>query len=318
MSSNIARGWLRPYLSINRRIWVRLPASIRFHFPGRVYGRHLHSLVCMNSERNQNHSTFFLRNRPELQLMCRLLDQKPHGSSLDLSVFACSKGAEVYSILWAIRSARPDLKVHTNALDISQEIVEFAKKGVYSKNSLEVARARKHECVTEVRDATWVDQNVSIFERLTDSELESLFEINGDQASIRPWLRENITWRTADANAPELPSVIAPQDIVVANRFLCHMDAATAEKCLRNIARVVKPGGYLFVSGIDLDVRTKVARSLNWKPVPEQLKEVHEGDISIMNGWPLEWWGVEPFCKDLPDWRIRYAAVFQIGDAPLR
>ena len=30
------------------------------------------------------------------------------------------------------------------------------------------------------------------------------------------------------------------QDIVIANNFLCHMEAADAERCLRNIARLVK------------------------------------------------------------------------------
>ena len=70
--------------------------------------------------------------------------------------------------------------------------------------------------------------------------------------------------------------------------------------CLRNIERLVKPGGHLFVSGIDLDL----------------LREVHEGDVSLKNGWPLEWYAQEAFCHDLPGWRIRYASVFQIGARP--
>jgi chemotaxis methyl-accepting protein methylase len=231
---------------------------------------------------------------------------------LDIAVLACSKGAEVYSILWAIRSTRPDLRVSTNALDISREILEFAERGVYSRSNADVQKAGKLACVTEIGDATWRDQPLSIFERLTDREVEAMFEVKGDQARVRPWLKQDITWHTADASAPELVHVIGPQDIVVANRFLCHMEPAAAEKCLRNIARLVKPGGYLFVSGVDLDVRTKVARSLGWKPVPELMREVHEGDVSLKNGWPFEWWGLEPFCEDLPDWWIRYASIFQI------
>jgi chemotaxis methyl-accepting protein methylase len=314
MNSKILRRCLEIYLCLNRRIWVRLPASLRLRFLGRAYGRHLHALVCLHAERKQYHSTFFLRNRPELQVMCRLLDQKAPDSSLDISVLACSKGAEVYSMLWAIRSARPDLKVNTNALDISREIVEFAARGVYSRNSADVQKAGKHECITEIGDVTWRDQPWSIFECLTDREMEAMFEVKGDQVMVRPWLKQGITWHTADAGDPELVRIIGPQDMVMANRFLCHMEPSAAEKCLRNIARLVKPGGYLFVSGIDLDVRTKVARSLGWKPVPELMREVHEGDVSLKNGWPLEWWGLEPFCEDLPDWRIRYASIFQIGE----
>ena len=94
------------------------------------------------------------------------------------------------------------------------------------------------------------------------------------------------------------------------------MAPSDAERCLHNIARLVKPGGYLFVSGIDLDVRTKVARELGWKPVPDLLREVHEGDPSLAAGWPMEWWGLEPCCEKVPDWRIRYASAFRLGQTP--
>jgi 2-polyprenyl-3-methyl-5-hydroxy-6-metoxy-1,4-benzoquinol methylase len=151
---------------------------------------------------------------------------------------------------------------------------------------------------------------------MTAKEVEAMFEVEGYQAKVRSWLKEGITWLTGDANDPELVRVLGLQDMVVANRFLCHMDPQAAENCLRNIARLVKPGGYLFVSGVDLEVRTRVAWDLGWRPVTDLLKEVHDGDYSLRNGWPLEWWGLEPFCHDRSDWKIRYASVFQIGKAP--
>ena len=87
-----------------------------------------------------------------------------------------------------------------------------------------------------------------------------------------------IHWHVGDAGDPDLLDMVGSQDIVVANNFICHMVPSEAEKCLRNIARVVRPGGYLFVSGIDLDVRTQVACDLGWEPLQELLEEVHEGD----------------------------------------
>ena len=125
------RRCLRLYLRQGGRIWHRLPASLRNLSVGKAYGRHLHSLVCRYSKRSQNHSTFFMRNRPEMELMCRLVGQKAQGASVAMSVLACSKGAEVYSILWSIRRSRPDLKITLQAVDISQEIVDFAKGGAY-------------------------------------------------------------------------------------------------------------------------------------------------------------------------------------------
>ncbi len=62
------------------------------------------------------------------------------------------------------------------------------------------------------------------------------------------------------------------------------MGPAAGERCLRSIAHLVKPGGYLFVSGVDLDVRTRVARELGCNPIISLVKEVHEGDESLLNG----------------------------------
>jgi chemotaxis methyl-accepting protein methylase len=140
-----------------------------------------------------------------------------------------------------------------------------------------------------------------------------MFELVGDQVRVRPWLKAGITWMQGDATDPRLAGVLGPQDIVVANRFLCHMRPSAAEPCLRNIGRMVKPGGYLFVSGVDLDVKTEVARAMGWKPVTEMIREVYEGDVSLIDDWPMHYWGAEPFSQEVPDWKMRYAAVFQIS-----
>jgi Methyltransferase domain len=147
------------------------------------------------------------------------------------------------------------------------------------------------------------------------SEMDAMFDREGDRVTVKPGLRQDITWRLGDASSPGLVQALGAQDLVVANRFLCHMEPTTAERCLRNLSALVKPGGYIFVSGVDLDVRTKVAKELRWKPVLELIQEIHEGDFSLAKGWPLQWWGLEPFCKDHPDWRIRYACAFKVGEA---
>jgi len=310
--SKVFQKLLSAYVPSATRLWNHLPHAWRD-----AYGRHLHTLVRLRGDRKQFFATFFLRNRPELELIRRIVDQAPRRSALDLSVLACSKGAEVYSILWAIRRARPDIRVRVQALDISQEIVDFAARGMYSLRSVDIANPPEHFGDTELGNITWNtwrDQGAPIFERMTREEIGEMFEVKGDDAKVRPFLKEGISWRCADACDPNLAKTLGLQDIVVANRFLCHMDPPAAEKCLRNIAHLVKPGGYLFVSGIDLDVRARVARDLNWKPVVDLVKEIHEGDPSLTYGWPWAYWGLEPFTDTRPDWKVRYASVFQIGD----
>ena len=139
-----------------------------------------------------------------------------------------------------------------------------------------------------------------------------MFDREGDQVTVKPPFRDGIIWRVGDAGDPGLVDALGLQDIVVANRFLCHMYPEEAEACLRNLARLVRPGGYLFVSGVDLNVRCKVARELGWRPVTDMIMEIHEGDISLRRDWPLEYWGLEPFDEGRSDWRMRYASVFQL------
>jgi chemotaxis methyl-accepting protein methylase len=299
----ISKIW-RFYTSLTRRIFSRLPAVIRSSSLGRAYGGHLHRLVRLHVERGQNHSTFFLRNQAELELMRRLVDKKAQGSRLNLCVLGCSNGAEVYSILWSVRSARPDLNIRTHGIDVSQDILDFAARAVYSLTSPEVVKTPNGDLMLD------------LFERISPEEMESVFDLQPDRATVKPWLKEGITWLCQDAMDSGLRNLLEPQDIVVANRFMCHMTIPEAEKCLRNVARIVKPGGYLFVAGMDVDVRAAVAKALGWKPVTDLMKQVHEGDVSLTNGWPWEYWGLEPFSSRRPDWQIRYASVFQIGEIP--
>jgi CheR methyltransferase, SAM binding domain len=244
-------------------------------------------MVCLRASRQQYFGTFFLRNRPALELMCRLAQHKAHGS---IVVLACSIGAEVYSILWVIRSARPDLKVVLCAVDISEKALNFAEKGIYGPNTSELVGA-------------------PIFERLTAHDKREIFDWQGDQAKVKSWVREGITWRLGDAADPEVIRDLGPQHMVVASNFLCHMAPPDAEKCRRNIGQLVSAGGYLFVSGVDLEVRTTVALNLGWEPVPELIAEIHDGDPSVRADWPWQWWGLEPLNRRRHDWQTRYAAA---------
>ena len=149
-----------------------------------------------------------------------------------------------------------------DAVDISKEILSFAEKGIYAPDTSQMV-------------------NASIFERLTEAEKAEMFDWEGDQAKVKSWLREGITWQLGDAADPALINTLRPQDMVVASNFLCHMAPADAEKCLGNIARLVNAGGYLFVSGVDLDVRTKIALDLGWEPARELMTEIHDGNPSV-------------------------------------
>jgi chemotaxis protein methyltransferase CheR len=287
------------YLRVNEWLWKRLPPRASDLHLVRMYGVWLHTLVCLRARRQQYFGTFFLRNRPALELIRRLSDRKARGATLGIAVLGCSIGAEVYSTLFVIRKTRPDLKVIMHAVDVSEEILDFAQRGIYSPDTCKLVGA-------------------AIFERLTAQEKQEMFDWAGNEATIKKPLREGIVWRLGDATDAALIDVLGLQDLVVGSNFLCHMPPPSAEKCLRNMAGLVRPGGHIFVSGVDLEVRTKVAVDLGWKPVLEQMEEIHNGDGSIRADWPWHLWGLEPFDRRRADWQTRYAAVFQVAGSETR
>jgi SAM-dependent methyltransferase len=283
------------YLRTNEWVWRRLPRSLTTGGFATGYGRFVHGLVRLQADRKQYFGTFFFRNRPQVQMISRLADRAPRGRALRIAVLGCSLGAEVYSIGWSIRLTRPDLETALQGVDISNDALDVARKGVYSLGVSELGGEH-------------------VLERTTEEEKRGMFDREGEQLKVKPWLREGILWRVGDASDPEIVDALGRQDIVVANDFLCHMEPGPAEGCLRNLARLVDAGGYLVVSGIDLDVRTKVANALGWKPVAESLEDIHNGDRSLRLSWPWRYWGVEPLDKSRPDWNVRYASVFQLGE----
>ena len=288
-----ARSLINMYLEANRRLWVRLPVSLSELGPVRAYGNLLHILARRYGTRAQAPSTFFLRNRPALELIRRLIGRSAAGDTLRVAVLGCSTGVEAYSIAWTILAARPDLKLILHAMDISKRAVEFGSRGRYSLVAAELT-------------------DTNIFERMTETEIMELFDRDGDVVAVKSWIKDAIRWQAGDASDSETLDALGPQDIVVANNFLCHMPPLIAEKCLHNIARLVRPHGYVFVSGIDLDVRTKVASDLGWYPVKDLLEEIHEGDPCMKSYWPCHYVGLEPLNKNREDWVRRYAAAFQV------
>jgi chemotaxis methyl-accepting protein methylase len=303
------------YLRLSQRLWEALPSPLAALRPVDSYGQFLHRLARIQCLRAQAFSTFFLRNRPQLELMGRLLNAEHRSDRLSVTVLGCSAGAEAYSVAWKIKSVLPAGRIVFHAMDISRDAVEFAKRGQYS--------LRAKPTGTEMRDCLgagrWLlPQSNSeltgseVFERMTTVEMDEFFDRRGDVAVVKDWIKEGINWHVGDVREPGILEDLGPQDVVVASNFLCHMEDAEAERCLRNIARLVKPGGYLFVSGIDLDVRTKVARDLGWRPVEDLLEEIHEGDPCLRNQWPCQYSGLEPLNKGKRDWKTRYAAAFQL------
>ena len=129
---------------------------------------------------------------------------------------------------------------------------------------------------------------------------------------------EGMSWHMGDAADPALAASLGPQSIVVGpSQLLCHLQPAAAARVparrgaaghVRRLALLTFSPGYA-----DLDMpgarRCAAARP---RPASDSLEELHEGDPSLRASWPAKYWGLEPIDKTRPDWKIRYASVFQV------
>jgi chemotaxis methyl-accepting protein methylase len=195
----------------------------------------------------------------------------------------CSTGAELYSLLWFLRSAHPKFRISAIGVDIIDGFVAKAKRGVYSP---------------EDKELLW----------LSDPLLDSFFDHVGGALRVKDWIRKDVRWKVANAMDPRLLDEIGAAELLLANNFLGAMSDKEAEACMENLLRLVSPGGYFVFNG-DLDVRTRFANKHALVAVNERIETVHFGD-PLRLGWPWTYFSSEPINKTRPDWRTRYAEVF--------
>ena len=278
-----------PLMRVNEFLWGMLPAVVKRVGPFAPYGRYIGRLVKKSAHREQNTSTTFLRNRPEFEMVKTIARRRPFNSTLRIMVLGCSRGAEVYSASWAVQSVRPDLQLEVIGMDISHGALSVARSGDYP------------------------DTNGGMVARLTKAEIESMFDYRDGCYSVKAALRRGVQWAQANILSDDLDPYLRSADVVIANRFLCHMDESTASRGFTRVLRLVKPDAYVMVSGIDEDVRERVAREFKLTPVMERLEDVYYGDPSLVAGWPFRYWGLEPIDKKHPHWTVRYAPVFKVS-----
>jgi chemotaxis methyl-accepting protein methylase len=272
-------------------LWQRLPSGLQEQPPARYLNRWIHSLSRKFSSRKQSHmaptTTRFRRYPPLLLTITDLIDSLPHGDTVRLCVMGCSTGAELYSVLWVLRKARADLKLLATGIDLSASAVEKAKAGRYLTKDKELSG-------------------------LPEKFWPELFDIGQSELTIKQPLRKGIEWVVGDVRDNGLRAQLGVQDIVVANNFLIFMKEREAANCLRNIVKLVKPGGLLLCRGVDLDVRERVAEQFQLEPISLRIEELHEINVRERRGWPWEYWGLEPLDKTRKDWVRRYATIFQV------
>jgi chemotaxis protein methyltransferase CheR len=140
---------------------------------------------------------------------------------------ASSSGQEAFSLAITLQEALPPgWNYDIMGTDISTEMVKRAETAEYSQ--VEVNRG------------------------LPAAQLVQYFERAGAHWRITPALRRNVSFRLMNLTAP-LP-VMQPFDVIFLRNVLIYFDVATKRTVLQNVAKLLRPDGWLFLGAAETTI----------------------------------------------------------------
>ncbi|MFY0479439.1 CheR family methyltransferase [Achromobacter marplatensis] len=151
----------------------------------------------------------------------------------------CSSGEEPHSIAMALLDAGvPASRFLVDAVDISERMVEFARRGVYGRNSF------------RGDDLAYRDRH---------------FTETPDGYQLSTLARERVRFQQGNLFDANLLLGAAPYDFVFCRNLLIYFDAATQERAVQVLRRFTRGDGVLFVGPAETSLMT--ARRLPAVPI---------------------------------------------------
>lgn len=177
-----------------------------------------------------NETSFFRDNAPyekfkSFVLPC-LAKNRATNRKIRIWSAACSSGQEPYSLAMLLKENESLVKgwsIEIVATDLSREILEQAKEGVYTQ--FEVQRGMPIQLLVKY------------------------FEQKGERWQIRPQIRSMVSFR--QANLLSDFSVLGVFDVILCRNVLIYFDQPTKAKVLERMKKQLAPDGVLFLGGAE-------------------------------------------------------------------
>jgi chemotaxis protein methyltransferase CheR len=261
------------------------------------YGIRRHRRLLETCERTNSHTyTCFLRAPSQLAAVAGpVLDflgsPQNRGRKLQILMFACSNGAEAFTLASWLRLHVPALDFQITASDLHEEMVQRCLLGEYS-----AAEALQSEYVT-------------------NDFVEATFDRVGERYIVKPSIRRRVAFRQANLlDTDGLAQAFSPADIVTVQNVLFHMNPAQARVAFGNVASFLKPRSVLLVEGMDLDLRVELTREHSLHPLDVNLRRIHaETRVHTPRDWWNYYWGTEPYFPLRALKQRRYSTIFLRG-----
>ena len=259
-----------------------------FNFaPSRWIGRHIYDWQRRHQLRAQSSSTKFFRNLQQLAALEGPLANLTKTGNLSVLVAGCSYGCEAYSLGGLLALRFPRLNWRITAVDISHEALKIA----------EAARYTSQHGLGSPRDNL-------------EKQLEAgLFKRSGDEWTVVADIRERISFAYSDVLSAEFRQ-FKNYDLVLGQNFMIHMNDASAKSALASLVAAARPGGVLFLGGMDLETKTNLLAPHQLVPLDWNIVEIHEDDNMRRLAWPWNYWSLEPIHPHDRNYLTRYSTIF--------
>ena len=201
-----------------------------------------HNLI----EAMTTNETFFFRDthpfeRFEKFVLPKIMDQKPAGSTIKIWNAACSSGQEPYSLAIILKENMAKFsqyKFDIFATDLSTDILDSAKKGVYSQ--FEVQRG------------------------MPTTLLIKYFQQQGTEWALKDEIKSMVRFQKFNLLSP---MVALPEfDIIFCRNVLIYFDLATKQKIFAELSKKLSKHGFLFLGGAE----TVIGVTQEFKAMPNE------------------------------------------------
>ena len=172
--------------------------------------------------------TYFFREEYQFETMCRhLMDEldnmRPAGEDLRIWSVPSSTGEEPYSIAIYLLEYLKGLEhrdVEIVSSDIDTSVLEHAKRGIYSKRSV---------------------QNIPLTMR------QRYFTQHGNEFHLCSDIKDSVTLCLANILGAEVPGRFRSFDLIYCRNLLIYFDDDSRRRAAQVLYDALKPGGYIFL-----------------------------------------------------------------------
>ena len=188
-----------------------------------IYGNNGSELARLFDTVTTN-ETYFFREPQQLDVFMndvvpKILEQKKVN---DISIWsaACSTGEEPYNLVMMLKEKMPSVRSQVVGSDISDGVIESARKGVFSSYSVR---------------------------NIPHPYLNKYFRANGQTFELDNAIRSSVTFRNINLIDGAKTKTVRAVDVIFCRNVLIYFDDKAKQKVVSHLYDSLRPGGYLFV-----------------------------------------------------------------------